>query len=426
MRYSSEDSEDSEASAASGDNGNNGNNVSSRVDASDSTGEDAVPDGDDAVKRVSQAPLKLQVRLGVWANSVRDTMFESSELDKWGTVISIVLFVMITGVAFQFLMIFIGSGIWWLVLGGKTPPTFSDMTDPDDVREATEFIVLMGPLASVLTYAPILFFVPFIRGKIRQNPWVRLPWRRDKHHDQDDSAASASTRQSGHKSWSVFLSIVKTLGLILLFMLMGLALVMLMQVIGAVFQWLGIGTSAVKDTPSSTITITNAVLNFMNGTAVFPLWTIFTLIIAVIIMPIIEEVVFRGLVLSELMSSSFAYKTIDMPAVETAHDDADNDSTVISVDNADTDDERNDAGRVRTRPRTVVMMIISGFLFSMVHIPGAADIPLAIVSMTVFGSLLAALDWAWRPRSIWPGVAVHIAYNAITLFLSVLVVAGVL
>jgi membrane protease YdiL (CAAX protease family) len=80
--------------------------------------------------------------------------------------------------------------------------------------------------------------------------------------------------------------------------------------------------------------------------------------------------------------------------------------------------DRNGSRR-RTLAREVMMIITSGLLFSLIHIPGAgASTALVVTSMTVLGSVLALLDWKWF-HSIWPGTLVHVSYNVITLMISV-------
>jgi membrane protease YdiL (CAAX protease family) len=304
---------------------------------------------------------RMFIAIQLWLRRVKDLLMDSSEVDRWGTVASSVVFIIVAGAALQFLMVFVGSGVWWLLLGGRTPPPFdaSEAGSP----EVMEFLILMGPLASVLAYAPILLAVPFIRSKLNANPMLKIP------------------KMNGLESGMWKRRIIKTLICIAI----SIGLIAVMQVIGWVFHALGDDSAS----SSSTITFTGLIVDLVEGRAIWPVWTVITIIIVTVIAPLLEEVVFRGLILNELMNSTLAYGY-----------------------------DRNGSRR-RTLAREVMMIITSGLLFSLIHIPGAgASTALVVTSMTVLGSVLALLDWKWF-HSIWPGTLVHVSYNVITLMISV-------
>jgi membrane protease YdiL (CAAX protease family) len=293
----------------------------------------------------------LAIRIRIWLlgllESTGEWLRKSDDRgpSHGGIVVSALLFWLVCMAALQILMVFIGGGVWWLVLGHR-PPIFTDKPD----QSATVFLTLMGPLATLIAYIPVLALTPFIRTALRTAPEVR------DHPKTSEMLAGAAG---------------------------GIILFMIMQAVGAVFNLL-----APPARPNgTTVSITTMVTDLIHGSSLWPVWTVLTIFIVIVLVPIAEEIMFRGLVTGELRK---------MPLIQ------------------------DHCGRWGM----VVANLVSGVIFAGVHCISAPQDqwPLIVVSMTIMGTMLSWFAYD-RAHTIWPGVLAHIVYNALTLAVGVLIIS---
>ena len=302
--------------------------------------------------------LRMMVRLQMLPNDVRNAIMRSDLLDRWSVIGSAVLFWIFCDLAIQVIIVYAASGIWWLALGGRTPPTLRSgfVTDP----QVAALFALTAPLASILAFIPVLVASPFIRARWKGSPIMR--WR----------------RIHGRSIWTALLGVGSGVGLFAVLQLLSYAL-----------RLIGLGSDSAT---MSTSTVVWLIGRLGAGWSVWSVWTVLTMLAMVTIVPFLEEVLFRVVIAGEICH---------------AGNDAGN-------------DVGNDAGGLARGFRVIMRMVgscaLSGLLFALVHIPGEPrDQWLGIiVCMMVLGG---ALTWMtqYKALSVWPAAIAHMTYNAVTM-----------
>jgi membrane protease YdiL (CAAX protease family) len=300
--------------------------------------------------------LMFTVKAKLAIRSMIEKLLSSDEADRWGVILSSVLLWLVCNVALQMGMVFIGGGLWWMIDGVQPPVFTGDGSDP----RVKAFLLLMGPLASVLAYIPVLLMIPFIRVKMTSSPII-------KHDDH----------RNHRRSWVSWV-------LVTIFTIIGLFGVM--QLIGGLFRWMGWSSNHAHQETTTFVTL---IIDLMHGHVIWPFWTIVTIGIVVIVAPILEELLFRVIITGQLRDSVFTNRY-----------DAD--------------------GRpYQSQSLTMLMYVVGGLIFASVHLIGSNDnMLLTMVSMTVFGTVLSWLDYDVF-RSFKIGCLIHCGYNMLTIGIGV-------
>lgn len=287
------------------------------------------------------------IRFRLWLGDTIERCKDKNEIDRVGIIISVLVAWFVMSLAMQALLYYL---VTWLA---DIPAS-----KYDDLMNG------LAPVSSVLAYAPILIFLPFIRDKIKGSPLLALPGTR------------SGTRSS--RIW-------KTVGVGV-----GFSIIIF---IGVQFMG-GLVNLIVPVTKMSNTTrdASSNILGLMFGDSSWPVLSILDLLCAMVIAPLMEELMFRVVVASEVYSSTF--------------------STKINVDGT----------REHTWMRTLMATLVSGFIFAAMHAMTTDPAQWLLVLMTTWliGSVLSWMTCVWL-KSAWPGVIAHVLYNVMVILLGVLV-----
>lgn len=336
--------------------------------------------------------LNLWVHFRVWLATVYDRLHGTGETQVALAVITALLGWLSCMVAVQTLVLLALASL--LLATGHSP----------NGPWSTNVSVLGSTLSAVLAYFPLLL-IPQIRSTFLSNKsWLALPTMPECHGDgkgnpedtrTDAIHASADDGGDKHDESAGNPVAVGTDGgsrdgltafdderiperwprVVLVSIATAIVVFLLVQVIGACIR-LFIGSTPGND---STDSLSSSVSMMMHGQGA-PWAVVLSIIMSVVVMPFMEECLFRGVVTKSLVDSVFA---------------------------------RDMAGH-RTLTRTIIACVIGGMLFAGVHLVGVSSMPDAIVTflgLGILGSLFGLIDV--RYRSVLPSFISHVVYNAI-------------
>lgn len=249
--------------------------------------------------------------------------------------------------------------------------------------------VLVAALSGVLAYLPLLL-LPYLKETLwGPDSWWCRPHavidnnkkkRKSSGPDGQGAQGVKNTKNSvdGNVSsfrtwWSVILSAA----------LAAVVSFLLIQAFGLIARLVTKGDIASNDSSEG---ITEVLVQLFHGQGSLP-WTVWvTIFITAFITPVLEEMLFRGVVTKSLLESSFA-KT---PTGE------------------------------HTKMRSSMVCLVGGFVFGLTHLIGVASVPeawLTLAGMTVLGWAFGLLDM--RFRSVIPSMMSHVLYNCLVLGLMI-------
>lgn len=286
------------------------------------------------------------IRFKLWLGDVLKRCRDKDEVDRIGTIISVLVAWFVMSLAVQALLYYLI--IWILDLPASRH---------DDLMNG------LAPLSSVLAYVPILVFLPFIRAKIVGSPLLALP----------------KTRKGTRIG-----EICKTLGVGAVF---SIVIFIGVQLMGGLVDFI----MPVMRISNTTRSASRSILDLMFGDSSWPVLSMVDLLCAMVIAPIMEELMFRVVVAAEVYSSTF--------------------STRINADGT----------RGHTWMRTLMATLVSGLIFAVMHAMTTDPAQWALVLMTTWliGSVLSWMTCVWL-RSVWPGVVAHVLYNIMVISLGAL------
>ena len=236
--------------------------------------------------------------------------------------------------------------------------------------------VLVAALSGVLAYLPLLL-LPHLKETLwgPGSWWCRPHLNADEEvkslgkKAQDDADGTSSKTWWSVVLWAAFAAVVSFL---------------LIQAFGFLTRLITGGDVSSNDSSEG---ITKILVQLFHGQGALS-WAVWvTIFITAFITPVLEEMLFRGVVTKSLLESSFA-KT---PAGES------------------------------TRMRSSMVCLVGGLLFGVTHLIGVASAPeawLTLSGMTVLGWAFGLLDM--RFKSVIPSMVSHVLYNCLVLGLMII------
>lgn len=289
------------------------------------------------------------IRFRTWIGDTVERCREKDEVGRYGIIISVLVAWFVMSMAMQSLILIIVKGL---------------MGSSLDTGGLNTLIGEVAPVSSVLAYLPILALLPFIRSKLFSSPLLALP------------STSRNTRLS---------RILRAIGF-------GAASAVVLfigvQIVGAVANALQPTLRSSSTTRSMSIMI----VGVFNGDERWPWLVVLDLVCAAVLAPLMEELMFRVVVASEVYDSTFA--------------------TVIL----------GDGSRKRTWLRTLMATLVSGLIFAVMHVMTTDPSQALLILLTTWfmGSFLSWLTCV-ACRSAWPGIIGHCLYNVMVIGIGVIV-----
>lgn len=293
--------------------------------------------------------LSLMVRFHVWLGTVRDRLMEPDESNRALTVLTAVLGWLVSMVAVQYLVVLCVYGVVNATGNTLEGGWFGPLS------------MLVSAASSVLAFFPLLL-LPGVRDALcdRRSSWFRSP----------------SFSDGRVMPWW-YIALLSALVAIL-----GFGVVQL----GGWLVGLVSGSSGSNEVTGLMGGLTRGLLS---GTVRLPWAVVLSLVLMVVVLPFMEEVLFRGVVTRLLLYSGFVHVGSDVQ------------------------------GRVSWL-RGVAACVIGGVLFGAVHLitaSGAGDMLLVFSCMSLLGTLFGIADW--RTESVWVSVGAHVMYNALNVMVMV-------
>lgn len=238
--------------------------------------------------------------------------------------------------------------------------------------------VLVAALSGVLAYLPLLLL-----PHLKETLWGPGSWWCRPHLNADEDVKSLGKKARNAADgdgtsaktwwsvvlWAAFAAVVSFL---------------LIQAFGFLTRLITGGDVSSNDSSEG---ITKILVQLFHGQGALP-WAVWvTIFITAFITPVLEEMLFRGVVTKSLLESSFA-KT---PAGES------------------------------TRMRSSMVCLVGGLLFGVTHLIGVASAPeawLTLSGMTVLGWAFGLLDMKFK--SVIPSIVSHVLYNCLVLGLMII------
>lgn len=226
-----------------------------------------------------------------------------------------------------------------------------------DSAMSSSIFLIITLYATIASY-PVLLAFPFIRRAMRELDFFGLTRLKERMHTQTTGGAVAKAMGVGTLTTVLFIGFE----------------VLASYVISLIpsLSWMS-GTS--KDTSTTSGEISSA----LEGSNL--VGALLTIVATEILIPICEEIVFRGFTAMSLRESSIFSK-------------------------------------LRQGPRTFLICIISGLYFGAVHFQSSAPLAVSIytmILMTIFGTALTYIA-AFKYRSLAPTLWAHMLNNAIAMF----------
>jgi membrane protease YdiL (CAAX protease family) len=243
------------------------------------------------------------------------------------------------------------------ILGIFLAMTSASGTSNLDSAMSSSIFIIITLYATIASY-PVLLAFPFIRRAMRELDFFGLTRLKERMRTRTTGGAVAKAMGVGTLTTVLFIGFE----------------VLASYVISLIpsLSWMS-GTS--KDTSTTSGEISSAL------TSSHLVGALLTVVATAILIPLCEEIVFRGLTAMSLRESSLFSK-------------------------------------LRQGPRTFLICIISGLYFGAVHFQSSAPLAVSIytmILMTIFGTVLTYIA-AFKYKSLAPTLWAHMLNNAIAMF----------
>lgn len=310
--------------------------------------------------------LRLYVKAVNWVASFKYRM--RNQVDKDRTLISTVgiLIYIVAGLLVSLLFLF-----GWLTLSLFT----GIEAFVDDPKKYAGVMASFSVLLNVFTYG-LIFYMPLMRKIIHENGGLGL-----KTSDLPDRMHVKTGATSSKKAWAK----VACVGVLLGAATFGVSQLASM----AILSLYGAGAARSNSTTETILSTVSAGLGGKNM-----LLGVLMLLASIIVAPVLEEMLFRGLYARSLVKSS------------------------IGVGQSLDDDGNPVDPSVRTSIlRQVLVCIMAGVIFGVCHLDPNGAMVTNLTSVLTTSIIGALFTWVsqYKYDSIWPTMVAHVVYNAITM-----------